>query len=329
MFWGVDSYGPADREFRVPAALREQGENEHTRITLFEFVRRRMGQPPQFWGRYINRRLPQDRHGTVLSPENSHSLTPREVGFLHAHECRVLLVYNGSTGRSAAAHRLTGGRRGGHDAAAHAHALCEQLGAPPHAAVYADAENWPGDVAWLRAWYETLQTAQRRAGVYGRPNRVVENPADASRQYGTPLDQIRSANTRRLARERIEWRTRWGGSAPRRVTVRDYWGEELSEAMTDVLVDQLVEEGRDPFRGRAANPFLVWSNEPRRVFNEADDATLDGTDIPNEFVPAEPPGASGVRTVVWQYLENALFRGGNRGTVDMNMATHTGFNSMW
>lgn len=329
MYWGVDSYGPADRELRLPAELWEQGEGEQTRVTLFEFVRRRMGRPPQFWGRYINRSLPEDRQGVPRSPENSHSLTPREVVFLHANNCRVLLIYNGSTGRSAAAHRLTGGRRGGHDAAAHVHALCEQLGAPRHAAVYADLEDWPGDVAWLRAWYETLHTARRRAGVYGRPIRVVENPAHGSRQYGTPLDHIRSAYTRRVARERIEERTRWDGTTPRSVTVRDFWGEELSEAMTDVLVDTVVEEGRDPFRGPAADPFLVWSNEPRRVLNEARDASLSGADIPDEFVAAEPPGASGVRTAVWQYLENALFRGGSRGTVDMNMATRTGFASMW
>ena len=58
------------------------------------------------------------------------------------------------------------------------------------------------------------------------------------------------------------------------------------------------------------------------------DERLDGADIPTEFVPAEPPGVANARTVVWQYLENALFLGARHGTVDMNMATTGGLAGM-
>lgn len=280
-------------------------------MTLFDFVERRMGRAPAFWGRYLNRRLPEDRRThAVRSPEHSHSITPREADFLHARDCRVLLVYNGSAGRR---ERLTGGWTAGRDAAEQADAICDQLGVPARVAIYGDIENWAGDVGWFRGWFETMRAANRRCGVYGRPTRLVENPADPSPTYGTPLDRIPSRFTRREATRLIERETTTSGIAPRRVMVREYWSDELREALA----------------GATAEPFYVWSSEPRRVLSESRDADLDGDDIPTEFVPAEPPGTASARTVVWQYLENALFLGGAHGTVDMNMASDGGFAGMW
>ncbi len=309
MHWGVDSYGPADRNVALPEALRRAGDDDAT-ATLFDFVERRMGRAPAFWGRYLNRRLPEDRSThAVRSPEHSHSITPREADFLHARGCRVLLVYNGSAGRR---ERLRGGWSAGRDAAERADVICDQLGVPPHVAIYADVENWAGDVGWFRGWVETMRAAHRACGVYGRPTRLVENPADPSPTYGTPLDRIPSRFTRREATRMIERETTTTGVAPRRVMVREYWSDELRDALVG-----------------AADPFYVWSSEPRRVLSERSDAALDGADIPTEFVPAEPPGTASARTVVWQYLENALFLGGVHGTVDMNMATPSGLACMW
>ena len=328
--WGVDSKKRASEPTPVPVALREPSEDADTRIPLFEVVTRTMGRAPEYWGRYLNRRLPVDpRTHEVLSPPDARTLTPDEIEFLHARGCRIAPIYNGASGRSSRLEQLTGGGQGGHDAAAHAQRLCEQLGVPAHVAVYADAENWPGDSAWFRRWYETLRGSGRRCGVYGRPVRVVGNPAAPGREYGIPLDDLRSGHARRAARARIEEQTRWSGVAPRRVAVRDYWGDELADAMTDVLVDGVTRRGVDPFRGPGAEPFLVWSNEPRRVLSADEDANLDESDIPSEFVPAQPPMASGIRTVLWQYLENAVFAGGAHGNVDMNLCDDTGFAAMW
>jgi hypothetical protein len=326
MRWGVDSYGPADAEQQVPEALRRDGEDHHSHISRLELVTRRMGRAPTFWGRYLNQRLPE-HDGTVESPPDEHRLTPREVAWLHAQGCRVLPVYNGSVGRT---DRLTGGRTAGAAAANQAIALCEQLEVPASVIVYADVENWAGDVGWFRGWFETMRGANRRCGVYGRPIRVVENPADPSRHYGTALAHIRSAATRREAERRIEDETRWsGGRAPRRVTTGEIWSDELRAAMTAVLVDGIVERGVDPFDGPGADAFYVWSNEPRRVLTATSDAQLGGDDIPDEFVPAEPPHASNVQTVVWQYLQNAIFSHGAHGNVDMNLASEVGFDGMW
>jgi hypothetical protein len=313
--WGVDSWGPAD------------GPGDGPNGTLLEHVARRMGRVPAFWGRYLNRRLPQDRRtGEVRSPEHNHAITPREIDFLHAHDCRVLLVYNGHTGRE---DRLRGGLHAGREAAELADALAGQLVVPPHVAIYADVENWAGDVGWFRGWYETMHARGRRCGVYGRPIRVVENPADPSPTYGTPLARIESRHTRELAARRIDEETRWTGHAPRRVMTHEYWSDELAHALADVRVESVIERGVDPFSGSAADPFYIWSSEPRRVSSATADASLDGADIPTEFLPAEPPHAAGARTVVWQYLENAIHRGGAHGAVDMNLCNDAGYGTMW
>ncbi len=328
--WGVDSVSRADRLVGIPARYRQPTETAHTRITLFDYVERRMGRPPEFWGRYINRRLPQDPvTGQTLSPASGQAITPDEAGFLHGRGCRVMLVYNGSRGRSARHRALTGHRRGGEQAAAYADMLCEQLGVPGHVVVFADAEHWNGDVGWLRGWYEALRAVRRRGGIYGRPVRVVENPAHPARAYGTPLHRIRSRATRDEAERRIGWHGGRLGTTPRRVTTRAYWGDELEQAMADVLVDTVIGQGFDPFRDAGYEPFHVFSNEPRRVMNAESDRALDGTDIPTEFVPAEPARSSGIVTSVWQYLQNALFVSARRGSVDMNLASPRGLAAMW
>ena len=332
MAWGVDSVLPANSSVPVPAPYREPGEDAQTRIPLFDYVARRMHpRRIEFWGRYLNRRLPVDRRtGEVLSPPGISSITPDEADFLHARGARVLLTYNGSRGRRVRPGSLIGGRRGGERAAAAAHTICEQLQVPARTVIYADVENWDGDVRWFRGWYETLRQAGRPSGVYGRPVRLVENPARPQRQYGTYLDAIRSRWTRDEARRRIAWEAGVTGRQPRRVATGSYWADELAQAMADVTVAGVLADGRDPLRGPSGVPFSVWSSEPRRVIGEQEDAHLDASDIPDEFVPAVPTRSAGIRTVVWQYLENALFvRSGPRGTVDMNLASDRGLAGMW
>lgn len=286
-----------------------------------------MGRVPEFWGRYINHRLPVNRRGEVERDDSS-ALTPDEVQFLHRQECRIGVIYNGGRGRDVLGEQLVNGRRGGNRAATHADALCRQLRVPASVCVYLDAEDWDGDVEWFRAWYQELARRGRRVGIYGRPVRMVENPAHPARRYGLPLERLHSRYVADRARAAIEAQTDAEGAAPRRVVIGDRWGAELTEAMTRILGSRPATPS--PQRSPAASPFLVWSNEPRRVIeHEATDRALDATDIPTEFVPARPPAASGVRTVVWQYIENGLFVRGNHGAVDMNLATETGYASMW
>ena len=54
LHWGIDSYSPANTMVRIPAAHLEPGESASTRLTIFDYVTRRMGRRPEFWGRYLN-----------------------------------------------------------------------------------------------------------------------------------------------------------------------------------------------------------------------------------------------------------------------------------
>jgi hypothetical protein len=100
-------------------------------------------------------------------------------------------------------------------------------------------------------------------------------------------------------------------------------------ALADARVERVIERGIDPFSGTGGDPFFIWSNEPRGVLDADSDIGLAGDDIPTEFVPAEPPHASAARTVVWQYLQNAIHVGLAHGLVDMNLANDSGLATMW
>jgi len=321
--WGVDSVAPANREVRVPAAFLGSGDPGSGRLPLYNYVKRRMGgTPPAFWGRYLNidpgqaaRRLSAGRYTSQL--------TEGEREFLHDKRCKILLVYNGS-------HRRTRGYRAGRAAAERAASLAGRLGVAPHVILYADLENWQIDARWFRGWIDAMHDSPYRGGAYGRPVRVVENPASGHRLYGTAPRHIRSSWTRRRAEELIN-DARRPGYEPRRVVTREIWGDDLCEAMDDYREEMTDRVGSLTFGAVYNFDFYIWSNEPRRVFgNRARDATLTADDIPAEFVPAQPPCRSGARAVVWQYLQNCMWpRGGSRGLVDMNLANGPGVRGMW
>ena len=66
LHWGVDSsWYPVNHEVRVPGAFLNTGEQGPVREHLFDYVTRRAGQAPEFWGRYLNDNHPQTR----LRPE--------------------------------------------------------------------------------------------------------------------------------------------------------------------------------------------------------------------------------------------------------------------
>ena len=149
MKWGVDSWSSANREIRVPAALRHGGAQ---RQTLYEFLTNSMHRAPDFWGRYLN---------TYAS-----GLTPGEVNFLREHSCKILFVYNGPR------EPLTGpnSHRAGQAAATEACRLAHALDAPPRVRIYADLENWSVSSDWMRGWFEVMWQSEfaGMGGLYGR-----------------------------------------------------------------------------------------------------------------------------------------------------------------
>ncbi|MBI4904644.1 MAG: DUF1906 domain-containing protein [Acidobacteria bacterium] len=148
-YWGVDSVENADHNIRTQQEFIRAG--DPPRQTFFEFVTRRVGRQPAFWGRYLN------RHPSCL--------TKTEADYLHRHNCRVLLVYNG-VHRHAADLVGQAAYRNGARAAEAAADIAATLGVPSSVQIYADIERWRADAAWFRGWFETMH-ALRRAGLGG------------------------------------------------------------------------------------------------------------------------------------------------------------------
>lgn len=210
--WGVDSYNPANHEIRVPRRLRAEGDPE--RQTLYEFLRRRMGTAPGFWGRYLN--------------TYAYGVTQGEVQFLHGHGCKVLLVYNGPR------QPLTGPRchDAGFEAARQACEIARRVGVPAGVRIYADLEGWVVDPNWLRGWFSGMWQSEYAGmgGLYGRgaeipqggqpyhPRRVWATSASAAvdEELDTITDQ--TATGQRTSKQAIPYvwsnMPRSGGDPP-------------------------------------------------------------------------------------------------------------------
>jgi len=155
VFWGVDSISRAD-------------EQQGAVGTLYEFVVRRMGMQPRFWGRYLG------------------SVTPAEVGFLHGLGVKVLPIYNGAGPTSVA-----GGRASGNADAVNAIALATAAGVPANSVVYGDIEpGWNPTADWLLGWWETFGPSPYFDGIYCNP--ISGNPFRSA--FETAFDQRAAQN---------------------------------------------------------------------------------------------------------------------------------------
>jgi hypothetical protein len=148
--WGVDSLSPANQ----PAGAFG---------TLYDFVVRRTGMQPRFWGRYLS------------------SIGPAEVPFLHDRDVLVLPIYNGAGPASVA-----GGRANGRNDATKAINQATAVGVPANLAVYGDIEpNWAPSGDWLLGWWETFAPSPYFEGLYGNP--IPGNPFRTA--FETAFDQ--------------------------------------------------------------------------------------------------------------------------------------------
>ncbi len=164
-FWGVDSFSPASHMVGVPAAHLRAGERAGLRETLFDYVTRRAGRAPDFWGRYLNNGLRS-------------ALQPGEAAFIFAQgegRCRIALVYNGIRGEPAGA---AAGRAGGEAAAREAVALAIAQGVPTYVRIYLDLEGWRVEPEFLEGWWDGMSASSYAGagGIYGRGAEVVPRP---------------------------------------------------------------------------------------------------------------------------------------------------------
>ena len=145
--WGVDSYNP------VTVTRRWDGGRP---MSLFQFVRTKMGGLPAFWGRYLNAAKPS----RITRPECE------ELARLCRSEgarVRLLLVYNDITEADC---RLTGqaGYSRGLLHSSSAAGLARGLGAGAGVRLYADLENWAATAEWMRGclrWKNACRNLRR------------------------------------------------------------------------------------------------------------------------------------------------------------------------
>lgn len=165
--WGVDSISRAD-------------EAQASTGTLYDFVVRRMGMQPRFWGRYLP------------------GLTTDEVDFLHGLDVRVLPIYNGAGPASVA-----GGRANGVFDAGQAIALATARGVPANVAVYGDIEpGWSPTSEWIIGWWQAFAPSPYFDGIYCNP--IVGNPFRVA--FETAFDQRPALG---LTADTMVWSQQW------------------------------------------------------------------------------------------------------------------------
>lgn len=150
--WGVDTAGAVTDNIHTPRQFVTAG--EPATQNRFEWIARRVGRRPEFWGRYL-------RH----SPRHCAGLTPDEVLYLRQQNCKILPIWNGLqrphlVGSGARLH----GQRSARDAITKARSLNMQ----PNTTIYADLERWYVDAAWFEGWFEETYASEFGiGGIYG------------------------------------------------------------------------------------------------------------------------------------------------------------------
>lgn len=301
IFFGVDTQASAN------GPRPYQGR----RMTRFEYAVERIGERPQFWGRY-------------LGPPGE--IQPQEVRYLHGQGCRILLVYHGPRHAERVNHldnSAVANRRAyhfGESAARRAIQRTEVLAqggtrVPDGVRIYADLEAYRVHPNWFLGWFDVMSQSRfaGAGGIYGRPYRVMERPELEDigiPRLGTRVRQERLRNRfdprNPALSQPVEERFRPG-------IVRGSEGYRRAE------LDALMLGNR-----AAANRLsrVLWVNEPRR-YGEPDP----GEDIfPSTFSPAR---VAGCRSEVWQYRANCFRPPGARHGLDLDYATRAGFSEMW
>jgi hypothetical protein len=125
MHWGVDSARTSNTTAADGATI------------AIDAVTIRAGTSPEFWGRYIG---------------GNYAISSAEVNALHSANCRVLLVFNGTTSGG-----VQGSAADGLNDASQAVAAALNLGVPAGIAVFADVENtWAPSPDWIQGWVKGI-----------------------------------------------------------------------------------------------------------------------------------------------------------------------------
>ncbi len=291
-YWGVDSsWYPVYANVRVPDRLRRPDESGHVEEPLFDYVTRRAGRAPEFWGRYLNDNHPQSR------------LRPDEPQYLFDRDCRLALVFNGIRTQPPAAERS---RQAGVSAAERAILQANQYNIqfPSRVRIYLDLEGWTVTPDFLEGWWAVMHASQYAGagGLYGR--------GAETRLRHRSRSHLRDHSHRPYSR----------GWSRQVITAED----RIEEQQMDSLLDDLAS-------GRSSDAYsiYIWSNTPRR-YDRTRDTPSNAEIIPSTFGAVGPVGSMLTRTVIWQYRFGAFWeRGADGGTVDLDLALDAAYQNMW
>lgn len=288
-YWGVDSYSAANRPVRVPRAFLRPGESGTVRESLYDYVTRRGGQEPRFWGRYLNASL-----GSRLQPGEKDFIFERSNG-----RCRIALIYNGIRERP---QRGAAGRARGIAAAQEAIRLARQNRVPANVRIYLDLEGWPVNPELLEGWWDTIHGSHYAGagGLYGRGAEV------RTRRRSHMPDLTRRIHSSGWARRVPD--------AEDAMAARDWSG--------------LVNDLATGHSGKPWTRY-IWSNTPRRADLHRDTPAgteiipsgfgavgPSGSMLTNTVIWQYRFGA------FWA-------EGGRRGTVDLDLALERAYQNMW
>lgn len=279
--WGVDSVNPASHML---------GTQSH-----YDFVVDHMGVQPHYYGRYLS------------------MLTPAEVTFLAARQCKILPIKNGLD------NVFGGGLREGVKAATDAASTATTLGITAGVVLYADIEpGWAPTRDFLLGWMLGISASKYQDGIYMNPQATspfLKPYADAFAVRDTIAAAVSA-------------------------------GADFSSAANDAIKGYAAVAADFPALASltAFKPSRLWSGYPQ-VPNMMD---FSGCPTAPEamrrtYAPILAP-TNGAATVVWQFKINCLpfpatpdihsalpVIGGKQaiGQIDNDLATLEGFANMW
>lgn len=314
--WGVDSVEPAN--------TMRSWERGHGRERLFDFVTRKLGESPYFWGRYLRR-------------TGSSMLDRDECSYIHSQRnpsgqsVRILPVYNnwielnrrhGSRDlrrigrqRNAAALAYQYGGDDCRSALSIARRLIPESDRPG-VRIYYDLEGWNFPPEWLRGWWDTMRSSEF-LGIGGLYGRGVERARGATRSV-----QIREVDPVVASRPLPHV----PGVQPR--YTRSGWSANVPDALDQQFERWVLEPLATHGTAASVPNVCVWSNTPRTNCRG-------GPRIEQTFRGLGPAEA---HVLVWQYqfacFERPLRRGENPDPLrpaafDMDLATADGYGGMW
>jgi hypothetical protein len=151
--WGVNTDWPITGAVALKVSPTTKPEN----LRVYQYVVKRLGRVPEFWGRYIgNKKDEVSRH---------------EVDYLFKQskgKCRLLMIYNGADEKS-----VGGDENAGALDARKAIQAATKVGVPPGVMIWCDIEGkWPPSEKWFLGWWKTMWASDYAGmgGIYCRAN---------------------------------------------------------------------------------------------------------------------------------------------------------------